>query len=72
MMFGHDGFGFGGGVIWIILIVVLFFVIKAATGSSGGSGQSNTETPLEILKKRYARGEIDEAEFKRRRKELES
>lgn len=76
MMNGHEGwFGFGGGfmwLFWILIIVVLVFVLRAALG--GGStitGSPQQETPLEILKKRFARGEIDEEEFERRRKELE-
>ena len=73
-MMNYDGHFFGGGfmwVFWILIIVGLFFVFqRMAKGNSGGS--SSNETPMEILKKRYARGEIDEEEFERRRKELES
>ena len=35
-------------------------------------GSYDNETPIDILKKRYARGEIDEEEFQRRRKQLEN
>ncbi len=76
MMGGHEGWwGFGGGIMWlfwILLIVLLVWIIKAAAGSGGhDDNRPRTETPLEILKKRYARGEIDEEEFERRKRELE-
>ena len=71
-----SGMWFGGGfmwIFWILLIVVIVWVIKAATDSGTGNNNSHSEeSPLEILKKRYARGEIDEAEYERRRKELEN
>ena len=54
----------------ILIIVGLFFVfLNMAKGNSGGL--ADKETPMEILKKRYARGEIEEEEFERRQKELE-
>ena len=72
-MMNYDGHFFGGGFMWIIWIVItvgVFFllqnVIKGKTKNS-----YNDETPLDILKKRYARGEIDEEEYERRREELE-
>ena len=64
---------FGGGfmwIIWILLIVVVVYAIKAGMGGNFGD-RNNDESPLEILKKRYARGEIDEQEYERRRNELE-
>jgi putative membrane protein len=71
-----DGFmTWGGGfmwLFWIVLIVVFVMLIKSITGGSSSTDASHHETPLDILKKRYAKGEIDEEEFERRRKELES
>ena len=71
-----DGGGtmFGGGfmwLIWILLIVAVVLVVKAWLGGSSGSASPVNESPMEILKKRYALGEIDEEEFERRRRELE-
>lgn len=72
-MFDGHGFHFGGGLMWlfwILLIVVIVWVVKAmssADGKGGGSGKS----PLEVLRDRFARGEIDEEEFERKRKLLE-
>ena len=65
---------FGGGfmwLIWIALIAVVVFAVKASMGSGSLNSKQMDESPLEILKKRYARGEIDEQEYERRRSELE-
>ena len=67
--------GFGGGFMWIFLIVLIIFIlwgIKAFNGNVSNNDNSIKDSPLEILKKRYARGEIDEQEFIRKRKELEN
>ena len=56
-------------VFWIVLIIIIVAVVKVI---SPGSGLPPLDkSPMEILKVRYARGEIDEEEFERRRKELE-
>ena len=68
------GYGYGGGFMWFIALVLvgvgLYFLIQVA--KSKGSDGLNTETPLDILKKRYAKGEIDKEEFDRKKKDLES
>jgi putative membrane protein len=66
----------GGGFMWLFWILIIFVIvllIRAARGNSSSNEQranQQRETPLEILEKRYARGEIDEEEFQRRKKEL--
>ena len=69
------GMFFGGGFMWIFWIVILIgvvWIIKVVMGNTAGNSNSSTsESPLEILKKRYANGDIDEEEFNRRRHELE-
>ncbi|WP_419630076.1 SHOCT domain-containing protein [Thiolapillus sp.] len=46
---------------WILLIVIVLWGVKAATGQDN-RGKSNPKSALDILKERYARGEIDQEE----------
>lgn len=74
-MMGDGYMGWFGGymwLFWIVLIVVFVLLIKGISSGGNTNNASQNESPLDILKKRYANGEIDEAEYKRRRKELES
>ena len=67
-----DGHGFGGGfmwLFWILLIVAVVWALKA-TAPSSGKAEGGDKSPLEILQGRFARGEIDEEEFERKRKLL--
>ena len=70
-MFGEGGWmGVGMWLFWILLIVVILLAVKTVAGS-GTSSPGQHESPLDILKARYARGEIDEEVFDRRRRVLE-
>lgn len=72
---GEHGLFFGGGlmwVVWLVLIVGLLYVVKViVSGSSSENISTNKESPIDILDKRLARGEIDIDEYKRRKDELE-
>ena len=72
---GHMmGSGYGGGFMWLIIAVLvgvaIYFLLQRSK-SKGGDG-SVIETPLDMLKQRYAKGEINEEEFSRKKKDLES
>lgn len=75
-MMGDGGhFFYGGGIMWLFWILIIAGIIFVFLNMSRGSFNNppqKKESPLDILKKRYARGEIEEEEFERRRKELES
>jgi putative membrane protein len=66
------GYGYGGMFMWILFLIVLgvaiYFIIQTSKKNATGQAQ---ETPLDILKKRYAQGEITKEEFDRMKKELE-
>ena len=74
------GMGYGMGWLWMIIMVVfwvavivgIIFLIRwliLSTKTQSHPGKYD-ESPLEILKKRYARGEIDKEEFEQRKKDL--
>lgn len=70
---GMMGYWFGGFLMWIIVVViiaVLVYLIIRAKEPRGEDALMN-ETPLQILKKRYARGEISKEEFDEIRKNIE-
>ncbi|MDA8325039.1 MAG: SHOCT domain-containing protein [Nitrospiraceae bacterium] len=66
------GCGWFGGifmiVFWLLVILGIVYLVKALAGR--GAAPLKEETPLDILKKRYAKGEIDAEEFARRKKDL--
>lgn len=66
---GTGWMGAGMWVFWLLLIVVIVVLVRVF--ADGGSPQQRQDTPLDMLKARYARGEIDDEEFERRRRELE-
>ncbi len=72
-MMGWAGWGWGGmfmGLLFLIIVIlVIFFAVRAAKGGNL-IGHSTSETPLEILKKRYAKGEITGEEFEKIKKDL--
>ncbi|WP_177419621.1 SHOCT domain-containing protein [endosymbiont of Lamellibrachia barhami] len=72
MMGNGFGMGFGGGfmwLFWILLIVAIVWAVKAAGGGSENP-PGKQKSALDILKERYARGEIDQKEFEQKRKDL--
>lgn len=66
------GMGFGGGLFmilfWVLVILGVVFLIKLIAG--GFKNERREDTALDILKKRYAKGEISKEEFEERKKEL--
>jgi putative membrane protein len=68
MHWGNYGWGMGFGWIymlffWIIVITAIVYLVKFLAKSSG-PGECH-ETPLDILKRRYSKGEITREEFER-------
>ncbi len=75
--YGMGGFGFGGVFMimwWVLIIVGIVVLVKWLLGPSsspgGGSGSGSGSRALDILKERYARGEIDEQEYRKKKQDL--
>lgn len=73
---GGMGMGLGLGMIgmslfWILLIVAIVMLVKSMQGSGTSSGQRQEKTALDILKERYARGEIEREEFEQKKRDLD-
>lgn len=79
MGWGGQGYGMGGfgGItmifFWLIIIIGVILVVRYFTAGQGsGTIAKRERDPMEILRERYARGEIGTEEFEERRKILES
>jgi putative membrane protein len=78
---GMMGWGFGMGwfglvmmgVFWVLVIVAIIFLVRwlaVSSRSNRSDGPKSEESALEILKKRYARGEINKEEFEEKKRDL--
>jgi putative membrane protein len=67
---------FFGPIMMIVIIAVAVVVVVLLVRLLGGPGHTHprhqppARTPLDILKERFARGEIDKEEFEERRRIL--
>lgn len=82
MMMGWD-WGWNGGwmifgslmmiLFWGGLVAVLVLAVRGLTSTGAGSQEMRpqSQTPLQILQTRYAKGEIDRQEYERMRSEIQ-
>ncbi len=73
MHWGNFGWGMGFGwiymvVFWAVIITAVVYLVKIIGRKSGSEVWH--EAPLDILKRRYATGEITREEFERMKDEL--
>jgi putative membrane protein len=54
---------------WLLLILGIVVLVRLLRGGARGAGPP-PETALDILKKRYARGEIGKTEFEEKKRDL--
>ena len=59
---GHMGFHQGGFMFWVIAILVVFLLVKIFKENKKVHKNSEDES-LQILKNRFARGDITEEEY---------
>ncbi|MHB8772774.1 MAG: SHOCT domain-containing protein [Syntrophales bacterium] len=67
-------YGYGGIFMWVLFLIILVVIIYGISRGGYSSGKSGPtgETPLEILKKRYAKGEITKDQFDQMKNDLGS
>ncbi len=59
-------------IFWVAVIIAIIFFIRwlGASTSHRRHGDRSEDSPLEILRMRYAKGEINKEEFEEKKKDL--
>jgi putative membrane protein len=77
MYYGHQvgsmmGWGYGTGwmVLWAVVLIGIVGLLVWLASRVSSTTHTHREAPMEILKVRYARGEIDHEEYRRMLEEL--
>jgi putative membrane protein len=61
---------FGGGIMMIIFWVLFIALIVWVVREVGGKNSRSASHAIDILKERYAKGEIDRTEFESKKKDI--
>jgi len=79
-MWGYMGNGYSWGgmafgmvsmlLFWVLLIAAAVILIRYLSGTGVSSERQREKTALDILKERYARGEIEREEFEQKKRDL--
>ena len=68
------GFGLFGWwlmlLFWILVIAGVVLLVRWLAEQARSKGAASEESALEILKKRYAKGEIDKEEFEAKKRDV--
>lgn len=69
--YGHMfGWGIGGGFMMLLFWGMVILLIVWLVREVGGTSSNQPNRALEILKERYAKGEISKEEFEAKKKDL--
>ncbi|MDH4218008.1 MAG: SHOCT domain-containing protein [Candidatus Aminicenantes bacterium] len=60
----------GMGILWILILVGIAFLFKESFQRKGEDKVKNQASAFEVLKQRYARGDIDRNEFEQKKRDL--
>jgi|APCry4251928276_1046603.scaffolds.fasta_scaffold166163_1 putative membrane protein len=74
MFHGFGNYGYGMGFGWLFMIIfwgLIIYLVFSFWKRNDRRANGTQESALEILKKRYARGEISKEEFERMKKDLQ-
>jgi len=80
-MWGSYDYGWGWGMglgmismvlVWVLVILGIVILVKWIAAGSSVAGQPPAKTALDILKERYARGEIGREEFEQKKRDIEA
>ena len=76
-MYGFYNMMSGGGVGWLFMLLIWVFLIfgsvelvRYIVRSDKSNTNAKDKSPLEILKERYAKGEINRSEYEEKKKDL--
>ena len=57
-------------ILWVFIWPLFLMLMRRMRGRSGRYGGNDNKAPLDILKERYAKGEIDKAQFEEMKKDI--
>lgn len=76
-MWNHMGWGWGMGfgmigmaLFWIVVIVGIVALVRWLAAGGAPASTPPSKTAMELLRERYARGEIDKTEFEEKKRDL--
>ncbi len=75
-MYNYDyGWGWGMGIgmllFWTLLIAAIVALLRVSSRHDAGPRRDREKTALDLLKERYARGEIEREEFLQKKRDLQ-
>jgi putative membrane protein len=68
--YGWGGMGLGMLLFWGLLIAGIVMLVKCFLGSGVCGKREREKSALDMLKERYARGEIGREEFEQKKRDL--
>jgi putative membrane protein len=69
-VFGSFGGWFSLILFWLFIALLIAIFVKMFAGDKHGLRKELGNTPIDILKQRYAKGEINKKEFEEKKKDL--
>jgi len=67
------GLHWAGWVFWgLVIAIIIWLLVRSQRDAVPPASHSDRETPLDVLQRRYAEGEISTEEYEERKKRLDT